>query len=249
MNVLGVDIGGSGIKAAVVNTRNGELESEPMWVATPQPATPTAVAQSVSLLVNKLSWKGLIGCGFPAIIREGTALSAANVDHSWVDINVENILSETTDCLVHVLNDADAAGLAERYFGAGKEENGTLLVLTLGTGIGSALFFQGRLIPNLELGHLSLHGKVAEHYASAAVRTIEKLSWQAWSERLNCFLAQVERVISPDLIVIGGGVSHNSERFLPLLKTRAQLVAAYLQNQAGIIGAASYAGKYRRNRD
>jgi polyphosphate glucokinase len=246
MDILGIDIGGSGIKGAVVDTRGGKLLSERVCLATPQPATPTAVAEVVARLVHEFDWKGPIGCGFPAIISEGTALSAANIDSSWIGTDVEDLLQRVTDCQVFVVNDADAAGLAEICFGAGYEVGGAVLVLTLGTGIGSALFYQGELFPNLELGHLPLMGAPAEHYASAAVRTQEKLSWMAWSKRLNCFLAQVERLMHADLIIIGGGVSCQSEKFLPLLEARARLVPACLQNDAGIVGAASFAARHQR---
>jgi polyphosphate glucokinase len=246
MDILGIDIGGSGIRGAVVDTRTGELQSDRIELETPQPATPAAVAAVVARLVQKLDWSGPIGCGFPAIISEGTALSAANVDASWIGIDVEGVLQQATNCPVFVVNDADAAGLAEICFGAGHEEKGAVLVLTLGTGIGSALFFQGELFPNLELGHLPLMGAPAEHYASAAVRTRERLDWKAWSERLNCFLLQVERLVHVDLIIIGGGVSRKSKEFLPLLKARARLIPACLQNRAGIVGAASYAARHQR---
>ena len=241
MNVLGVDIGGSGIKGAIVDVETGNLCSERVEIKTPQPATPQLVAEATSGLVRFCDWKGLIGCGFPAVIQGGIARTAANIDESWIDIDVKNLLQEKTGCFCSVINDADAAGLAEMEFGAGKGQMGAVLVLTLGTGIGSALFYQGKLFPNLELGSLHLNGAPAEHYASAAVRKNKKLSWNAWSRRLNRFFHQVERIVAPELIIIGGGISYNYKKFFPCLETRAKLVPARLFNQAGIIGAASYA--------
>jgi len=238
MESLGIDIGGSGIKGAVVNVASGELLSERVRLTTPQPATPQAVAKTVSVLVRQLDWRGPVGCGFPAIISNGVARSAANIDVSWVDVDVEVLLAEATGCSCTVVNDADAAGLAEMRFGCGKGRTGTVLVLTLGTGIGSALFYNELLYPNSELGHLSVKGMIAEHYASAAVRKNEGLSWKAWAKRLNRVFAQAERVLSPELIVIGGGVSRKHEKFFPYLETLAELQPAALRNQAGIIGAA-----------
>lgn len=241
MDVLGIDIGGSGIKGAIVHVETGQLSSKRLMVATPQPATPRAVIDSTWQLIKLFNWEGLIGCGFPAVIQQDLVKTAANIDESWLDVDVRHALQRETGCSCTVINDADAAGLAEMKFGAGRGNLGTVLILTLGTGIGSALFYRGQLFPNLELGFLPLKGAPAERYASAAVRKNEKLSWPVWAKRLNKFLNHVERLFSPELIIIGGGVSRNHEKFFPYIKTRAELVPARLLNQAGIVGAACFA--------
>ena len=238
MNILGIDIGGSGIKGALVDVATGTLTSERIKLLTPQPATPAAVADVVAELCGRFDWHGPIGCGFPAVISGGVAQTAANIDPSWIGVNVEKLLFDATGCPCLVVNDADAAGIAEMRFGEGIGHNDAVLVLTLGTGIGSALFHGGQLFPNLELGAFPLRGGIAEHYAAAAVRKRDKLSWQEWAERLNLFFGEVERIFSPDLIVLGGGVSRKSEKYMAYLSAQAQLVPARLQNQAGIIGAA-----------
>lgn len=246
MEVLGIDIGGSGIKGALVDIAQGRLVSERRRVETPRPATPDSVIAATVELVGQFNWQGIVGCGFPAVIAEGCASTAANIDEAWIGVNVDRALQEATGLECRVVNDADAAGLAEMEFGAGRDSSGSVLLLTLGTGIGSALFYHRRLFPNLELGSLALEGAPAEHYASAAVRKDLQLSWKAWSKRLNLFLKHVERLLSPELIIIGGGVSRKSEKFLPLLTTRAPVVPARFLNQAGIIGAALFAGTDRR---
>ncbi len=241
MEILGIDIGGSGIKGALVDTSTGGLMSERLKLSTPQPATPSAVAEVVAELVRQFQWQGPLGCGFPAVISGGVAKTAANIDPGWIGVNVENLLCRVTGCPCRVVNDADAAGVAEMRYGNGMGRHDTVLVLTLGTGIGSALFSAGQLFPNLELGAFPLKGGFAEHYAAAAVRKRDKLSWQSWSKRLNLFFNEIERIISPDLIILGGGVSRKSEKFMPFLSAQAELIPAYLQNQAGIIGAACLA--------
>ncbi|MFK5925573.1 MAG: ROK family protein [Desulfuromusa sp.] len=247
MDVFGIDIGGSGIKGAIVDVETGRLSSEPVIIETPQPATPQLVAEAVGALIRMYHWSGAIGCGFPAVIQNGVAKTAANIDVGWIDVDVKTLLQNKTGCSCSVINDADAAGLAEMKFGAGQGQIGTVLILTLGTGIGSALFYQGKLFPNLELGSLHLNGAPAEHYASAAMRKNKKLSWEAWSKRLNRFLNYVERLFSPELIIVGGGVSQNHKKFFPYLKTRAKLLPAHWLNHAGIIGAAYFAT--RKNYD
>lgn len=241
MDILGIDIGGSGIKGAVVAVETGQLVSEPLQIETPQPATPQAVIEATCGLVRLFDWHGSIGCGFPAVVQDGTVKTAANIDASWIGVDVRGFLQRKTGCPCFVINDADAAGLAEMKFGAGRGRMGTVLTLTLGTGIGSALFYRGQLFPNLELGYMPLKGTPAEHYASAAVRKKEKLSRDAWSKRLNMFLGHVERLFSPELIIIGGGVSHQHEIFFPYLETQAKLVPAGFLNRAGIVGAAGFA--------
>lgn len=243
MDILGIDIGGSGIKGAVVTVETGQLVSEPLLIETPNPATPDTVITVAGDLVRLFGWGGSIGCGFPAVIQDGVVKTAANIDPCWIGVDARESLQQETGCVCSVINDADAAGLAEMTFGAGRGRMGSVLILTLGTGIGSALFYQGKLFPNLELGSLPLEGAPAEHYASAAVRTNEKLSWRAWTIRLNKFLKHVERLFSPELIIIGGGVSSRYEEFFPLIETQAELVSAHFLNQSGIIGAASFAAE------
>lgn len=242
MAVLGIDIGGSGIKAALVDVDKGVVVNAPLEVATPYPASPRAVADEVAKIVSALEWQGRVGIGFPAVIRAGVVGTAANIDTSWIGVDAADLFSRAIAGHCVVLNDADAAGLAEMHFGAGRGKEATVLMLTLGTGIGSALFYRLQLFPNLELGSLPLKGGSAEEYAAASVRKRENLSWQEWGGRLNLFFGQVERLLSPDLIIIGGGVSQRSDHFFPYLQTRAQLVPARLLNHAGIIGAACHAG-------
>lgn len=242
MDVLGIDVGGSGIKGAIVDTQNGSLRSERIKLLTPSPATPEAVASGVAKLCRQFEWQGPLGCGFPAVVSNGVAKTAANIDQTWIGVNVEELFRQATGCPCRVVNDADAAGVAEMHYGAGVGREDSVLVLTLGTGIGSALFCGGQLFPNLELGAFPLKGGFAEHYAAAAVRKRDKLSWQAWAKRINLFFSAIERILSPDLIILGGGVSRKSDKFMPYLAAQAQLEPAVLQNQAGIVGAACLAG-------
>ncbi len=243
MDVLGIDVGGSYIKGALVDIQTGELTSESLQLETPQPATPEAVVEVICKLVNLFDWHGLMGCGFPAVIQAGVAKTAANIDPLWIGIDVQKRLQQATGCPSFVINDADAAGLAEMQFGKGVGRGGTVLVLTLGTGIGSALFSQGELVPNLELGCLPINGAPAEHYAAAAVRSRENLSWQSWAKRLNLFLNHVEGLFSPELIIIGGGISCEYKTFFPQLKIESDLLPAHFFNQAGIVGAACFAAE------
>jgi polyphosphate glucokinase len=245
MEYLGIDIGGSGIKGAIVDVTSGQLMTERLRFETPNPATPQAVAEKVAELVKQLNWQGPIGCGFPAVISNGVAKTAANIDESWIGTDVVALLSEATDCPCSVVNDADAAGLAEMRFGCGKGRSGTVLIVTLGTGIGSALFYDGMLYPNSELGHLRLKSGIAERYASAAIRKNEDLSWKAWAKRLNKFFSQVERLFSPELIIVGGGVSRRHDKFFQYLSVQAELLPADLKNNAGVIGAACRAAELR----
>lgn len=237
---LGVDIGGSGMKAAIVDCKNGRLITERFRIETPQPATPEAMAEVFKQLVKAFKWKGPIGCGFPAIIDHGIAHSAANVDDSWFEIDVEKLFTKAVKQKVRVINDADAAGIAEAKFGAGKNKKGVVLLLTIGTGIGSALFLNGELVPNTELGHIFFKGGIAEHYTANSARKKLELSWKEWGGRLNEFLDHLERTFSPDLIILGGGVS-KPERFdlyKGELKIRTKIVPAQFYNNAGILGAA-----------
>ncbi len=243
MSILGIDIGGSGIKGAIVDVRAGKMISDRLRLDTPENSTPSKVAHVIGELAALFRWQGKIGCTFPGVIRHGTVFTAANMDKAWIGVNGETLLRRKTKCAVHLLNDADAAGIAEMQFGAGKNKIGVVLILTFGTGIGSALFVDGKLVPNTELGHLEMNGADAEAQAAARIRTEENLSWKKWAGRINEYLAQVELLFSPDLIIVGGGVSKRADEFLPLLKTRARIVPARLRNDAGIVGAALAAAK------
>jgi polyphosphate glucokinase len=238
MEILGVDIGGSGIKGAPVDIKKGELLTKRYRIPTPQPATPEAVGGAVAQIVHHFNWQGPVGCTFPAVVMHGVTHSAANVDASWIGTNGQALLEAKTGCPVLLLNDADAAGLAEMAFGAGKGHKGVVILLTFGTGIGSAIFIDGVLLPNTEFGHMEIRGKDAEHRAADRIRTEKQLSWKRWAKRVNEFLARMELLFSPDLFIIGGGVSKKHKEFFPLLQTRAEIVPACFFNEAGIIGAA-----------
>lgn len=238
MHVMGIDIGGSGIKGAPVDLEKGVLAVPRRRVATPQPSTPQAVAEEVGRMVRGFDWQGPIGVTFPSVVQHGVTLSAANVDKSWIGAHAENLFRQATGLPVTVLNDADAAGLAEMRYGAGRGETGVVLLLTFGTGIGSALFTEGVLVPNTELGHLEMGGRDAEDRAASSVRSELDLTWKQWSRRVNRVLGHIEMLFSPDLIIFGGGISKEHAKFFPYLETRARLVPAQLYNDAGIIGAA-----------
>ena len=241
MDILGVDIGGSGIKGAIVDTITGELKSERIRIQTPQPATPEAVAKTLKELVDQIGYKGPVGCGFPARIINGEVLTAANIDSSWINIKVEELFSKTLNTDVFVSNDADVAGLAELSFGAVKDYKGPVLFLTIGTGIGSALFINGQMYPNTEFGHLKFKGDIAEHYCADSVREKEDLSFKEWGERLNKFLEYISFLTQPDFIVLGGGVSKKFDKYESKLTLKTKVVPAKTLNLAGIIGAACYA--------
>ncbi|MEV7418542.1 polyphosphate--glucose phosphotransferase [Streptomyces sp. NPDC089919] len=240
MQIFGVDIGGSGIKGAPVDLERGDLAHERHKVLTPHPATPEGVADCVAEVVSAFDWSGPVGVTFPGVVTDGITRTAANVDKGWVDLDARTLLSGRLGGLpVTVLNDADAAGVAEMTFGAGRGRTGTVILLTLGTGIGSAVFTDGRLLANTELGHLELRGHDAETKASTRAKEEEDLSWEHWAKRVRRYLAHVEMLFSPELFIIGGGVSRKAEKFLPLLDgIRADIVPAQLQNNAGIVGAA-----------
>ena len=242
MPILGIDVGGTGIKAALVDTSTGTLLSEKVRIATPKPATPKAIAQSLKNLTERFAYKGLLGVGFPAAIQHGIARTAANIDKSFIGQPIAAYFAEQTGCPTWVANDADVAGLAEMRFGAGKNQQGVVLTVTIGTGLGTALFIDGHLLPNTELGHIFLdNGVEAELYASEAVRVSKHLKWREWGERFSRYLVTMEKLLWPDLIILGGGVSRQLERFRPSLETRAPVVAAHFLNQAGLIGAALFA--------
>lgn len=236
--MLGIDIGGTGIKGAPVDIERGELAADRLRIPTPPGGAPKDVAAVVGEIVAHFETTGPVGCTFPAVVQHGIARTAANVDQAWIGTNAQELFRSTVDRPFVVVNDADAAGIAEMEFGAGKGRTGTVMMITLGTGIGSALFADGVLVPNTEFGHLDIRGKAAEARASEKAREEHDLSWDKWAHRLNEVLAHIETLLCPDLFIIGGGVSKKSEKFLPHLETRSDVVPAQLLNQAGIVGAA-----------
>jgi polyphosphate glucokinase len=238
MQVLGIDIGGSGIKGAPVDIEKGEMLTERYRIPTPQPAKPKAVAQTVAEIARFYEWDGPIGCGFPAVVQHGVTRTAANVSNKWIGTDAATLFSETTGCAVKVINDADAAGLAEMAFGAGQGRMGVVLVVTIGTGLGTSLFTDGVLLPNTELGHIEIDCEDAELMASDAARTRDDLSWKKWGKNLNIYLTSLEALVWPDLIILGGGVSKKHKKFTPHLTVQAEVVIAESFNEAGIIGAA-----------
>ncbi|MDH3398115.1 MAG: ROK family protein [Acidimicrobiia bacterium] len=238
MELLGIDIGGSGIKGGMVDLETGLLTRDRHKIPTPQPATPKAVAGVVVKVVEHFEWEGPIGCTLPTVVRQGVVHSAANIDKSWIGVDGERLLRKATGQKVALLNDADAAGIAEMRFGAGRDRGGVVFILTFGTGIGSGVFVDGHLHPNTELGHLEFKGMDAEQYAAARVRELEKLTYKAWGTRVNEFLQHLENIFSPDLFVIGGGVSRKIGKFKAYLVLDTEVVPAQLRNEAGIVGAA-----------
>jgi polyphosphate glucokinase len=236
---FGIDVGGTGVKGAVVDVTTGELTTPRVRVPTPQPATPESVVPVMVGLVRQASYSGPVGCAFPAVIKDGVASTAANIDPSWIGTSVAGAVSDQLDGVaVTVLNDADAAGVAELRFGAGRDVGGVVVLLTVGTGIGSAVFVDGALVPNTELGHLQIDGRDAEQRVSETAREKHDLSREDWAKRFNGYLAVLEGLLWPDLIIIGGGISKSPEKFMPLLASKAKIVPATLANAAGIIGAA-----------
>lgn len=235
---LGIDIGGSGMKAAIVDLETGELASERIRIPTPQPATPVAMADVAAELVRRHGWTGSIGVGFPGIVRHGVVHSAANIDDSWISVDADAVFTAACGVDVAMVNDADAAGLAEIRWGAGNGVTGVVLVLTFGTGIGSGLFIDGTLVPNTELGHLELDGRDAESYAAASVREREGIGWKEWAPRVERYLRHVEMLFSPDLFIVGGGASKAADKWLPRISIDTPIVAAAMANNAGIAGAA-----------
>jgi polyphosphate glucokinase len=240
---LGIDFGGSGIKGAPVDLADGELAADRVRIPTPQPATPQAVAEVVRELLDRFPDHAgsAIGVTVPGVVRHGVVSSAANIDHAWIGTDADALFTEVLGRDVHVVNDADAAGVAEARYGAAKGVDGVVLVTTLGTGIGSALVVDGQLVPNTELGHLEIDGYDAESRAAASAREREELSWEDWAHRLTRYYRTLEMLFSPDLFVVGGGVSKKSERFLPLIEVATPMVPATLLNTAGIVGAAALA--------
>jgi polyphosphate glucokinase len=246
MEMIGIDVGGTGIKAASVETTTGELTSERVRVETPHPSTPKAMVKATAGLVAGLPLHLHAGIGFPAVILDGVVKTAANIDHSWIGMQADVLFAEALDRKLVIGNDADAAGLAEMRFGAGRGQAGTVLMITLGTGIGSALFRDGVLLPNTELGHLQLRGKDAERRAAASIKESKGLTWHAWSKRLAEYVNAVDALLWPDLVIIGGGVSKEADKFIHQLPSRVKCVPAVLHNQAGIVGAAMLAAEAAR---
>ena len=239
MQILGVDIGGTGIKVAPVEVATGKLLAERVKVPTPRPAEPDAIAEVVSRLAAGFGWKGPAGITFPGVIADGVTRTAANLDPAWIGLDARALFGKATGLQVSLINDADAAGLAEMKFGAGAGHKGVVLMLTLGTGIGSALFIDGILVPNTEFGHIEIRGKDAETRASEHAKELHDLSWESWAERVDEYLKRMEALLSPTLFIIGGGISRKSDKFVPLLTgLTAQVVPAALHNDAGNVGAA-----------
>lgn len=244
MAILGIDIGGSGIKGALVDVETGQLLTERRRLPTPEKAKPNDVAEVVAELVKYFDYTGVVGCGFPAVVQHGVARTAANVHENWIGTNVDELLGRVTGCRTFTINDADAAGIAEMAFGAGcNAQKGVVIIITLGTGIGTAIFTDGHLVPNTEFGHMKIRGKDAELRASDAARQRKQMSWKKYAARLQEYLIEVENLFWPDLFIIGGGASKKADEFFPLLKIRTKIVPAQLLNQAGIVGAAVYASQ------
>jgi len=241
--ILGIDVGASGIKGAIVDINTGELISDRFRLDTPKPATPKAMAETFGKVVAHFNWKGKVGCGFPAVIKEGVVYTASNIEKSWIGENAAELFSKHAGTDVVVLNDADAAGIAEMEFGNIGGEQGTIMLITVGSGLGSALFTDGQLVANTELGHFILEGQIAEKYASDNTRKKEDLSWKEWALRFNKYIAHIERLFYPNLIIIGGGTSKKFDKFEDVLESNCRVVPAELLNNAGIVGAALYAKK------
>ncbi len=240
-SALGIDIGGTGIKGAPVNLATGEFLADRIRILTPSPATPKAVAETVVKLLDQMGVDGPVGMTLPAVVSRGVARTAANIDQGWLGLDAVDLFTKATGRQIAVINDADAAGIAEVRFGAGAGRSGVIIMVTLGTGIGSGLFLDGKLVPNTELGHLHLHHGDAEDWAADSVREKEDLSWEEFGKRVDSYLELIQRLFWPDLIIIGGGVSKKADKFLPHVKIDTEVVAAKLQNDAGIVGAAMFA--------
>ena len=243
MQAFGIDIGGTGIKGAPVDLATGKLVTARKKIATPHPATPEAVTEVVKEVAQSFGWTGVVGATFPGVVVNGTIRTAANVDKSWIGTDAAGLFGKAIGTDVVVLNDADAAGIAEMTFGAGVGVQGTVLMLTFGTGVGSALFVDGVLVPNTEFGHIEIRGKDAEKRASERGKTDHGWGWKDWTQRVSEYLQHIEALLSPGLIIVGGGISKESEKWVPLLTgIQAKIVPAALHNDAGIVGAAMAAG-------
>jgi polyphosphate glucokinase len=236
---FGIDVGGSGVKGGIVNLDTGQLIGERFKLATPQPATPDAVAKTVAAVVREFGWTDKLGVTYPGVVTQGLVHTAANVDRSWIGVNARDVISAALDGQqVTVLNDADAAGLAEEKFGAGADKTGVIVLLTFGTGIGSAVIHNGILLPNTEFGHIEVGGKEAEHRAASSVKERKEWTYQRWTKEVTRVLVAIENAIWPDLFIAGGGISRKADKWIPMLENRTPVVAAALQNTAGIVGAA-----------
>ncbi|MEQ8239046.1 MAG: ROK family protein [Cyclobacteriaceae bacterium] len=238
MKILGIDVGGSGIKGAIVDTEIGELITERFRIPTPQPPTPEAMIQTICEIIEHFEWHGQIGVGFPAAVRSEIIKTASNIDKSWIGLNAAEKIKVATGCNTHLVNDVDAAGLAEIKFGAGKGAEGVTLMVAAGTGIGTGLFIGSQLVPNTELGFVWLNDMPGEHYAANSVREKEDLSWTVWGMRFNEYLKRLESLFWPDLFIIGGGVSKHFDKYSACFTLDTQVVPAQSKNHAGIIGAA-----------
>jgi polyphosphate glucokinase len=246
MKILGIDIGGSALKGAPVDVRTGQLTAERFKIETPTILTPQEMALAVKQIVDHFKWRGRIGIGFPGVVQGACTLTSSNLHKKFIGLNTGKIFSDAAGCPVSLVNDADAAGIAEMKFGAGRGFQGSVLLLTLGTGVGSALFHRGVLFPNSELGHLPIRGRSAERYVSSAARKRRGLSWEQWGTELGAYLRMLEAILPTDLIIIGGGVSAKSEKFFDYAKCRAPKVPAAAFNAAGIVGAALWAAEQKR---
>lgn len=238
MQILGIDIGGTGIKGAPVDIQTGELLAERYRLLTPKSGKPKPMVRTIAKVAKHFDWQGPIGCGFPATVQNGVALTAANIHRKWIGTDIQALIEASTQCPTRVVNDADAAGLAEMTFGAGQGRRGVVLIITIGTGLGTALFSNGQLVPNTELGHIEIECFDAESQASDAARKRDKLSWEQWAKRFDVYLTTLEKLIWPDMVILGGGISRHYERFVPYLTVNAEVVPARLLNNAGIVGAA-----------
>ena len=238
MEILGIDVGGSGIKGGIVDTEKGELVTERYRIPTPQPPKPAPMIETIEAIITHFDWNGPVGCGFPAAVKNQIVKTASNIDNSWIGINASAQIEKKTGCPIHLVNDVDAAGFAEAEFGAGKDCYGTIFMAAFGTGIGSAVFHNRQLVPNTELGHIPLHGMEAEQYAANSIRENEGLSWEQWGGRVNEYLQLIEALFWPDLIIIGGGVSKDFHEFEPFIDVESKVMPAESRNHAGIIGAA-----------
>jgi polyphosphate glucokinase len=242
MIIMGIDVGGSGIKGVPVNIDTGEFEGERLRLPTPDDAKPEDMAETVAEIIKRFNWTGPVGMGFPAVVRNGVVHTAANIHKSWIDTNAEKLFGDRTGCAFHVLNDADAAGIAEMKFGVGRNyAKGVVMMITIGTGLGTAMFVDGKLVPNLELGHIEIRGKDAEMRASDAARQRKDMSWEEWGGKFNEYLSWLERLFWPDVFILGGGTSKQFDKFQPYLHLRTEVIPAELLNQAGIVGAALFA--------
>lgn len=245
MTIMGIDVGGSGIKGVPVNIETGEILEDRFRLPTPEGAKPDDVAETLDDVLKHFNWSGPVGIGFPAVVRNGVTYTAANIDESWIGTDAAKLFSQATSCPVYVLNDADAAGIAEMKFGVGREHpKGVAIMITIGTGLGTALFVDGKLVPNTELGHIEIRGKDAEARASDAARQRKEMSWEQWGDKFNEYLNAMERLFWPDIFILGGGTSKMFAKFSPYIHVNAEVVPAQLLNQAGMIGAALYAAEH-----